>query len=155
MVNHLWYYWTLFPYILADAEFQHSTVIRNMQNINNGQSLIIIMNDVFVKHLCFFCPLKCRFQRVIVDMFVLKPTHLITPQPQVLSATRNSAFWVQWLVLSFISSQPWRRTLVPAVLIFHGRPEVTVHRQVCGWHPRISHHHEKKTQLSRIQSFHL
>ena len=66
-----------------------------------------------------------------------------TPQPQVLSATYNSPFWIQWLTLSFISSRPWRRTLVPPVIISHGRPEVTVHQQVCGWHPRISHHHEK------------
>lgn len=65
-----------------------------------------------------------------------------TPQPQVLSATPNSALWVQWLILSFISSRPWRKTLVPPVLISHGRPDVTVHQQVCGWHPRISHHHE-------------
>lgn len=74
----------------------------------------------------------------------LAPGPHYIPQPQVLSATLNSDLWVQWLILSFISSRPWRRTPVPPVLISHGGPEVTVHRQVCGWHPRISHHHERK-----------
>lgn len=59
-----------FPLYLPNRGFQQDTVIRNIQNVNNNRSLIVVMNSILVKYL-FFLSIKIQIQKVTVDMFVV------------------------------------------------------------------------------------